>query len=112
MKRLILSTCLLALSFTSYAHDYAKSVTVKQAKSLRDNSRVTLTGKITGQAGDEDKYWLEDSTGRIKIDVDDDDREDKNLAVGKTVRVTGDTDRDEGHTEIEVDHIQLVSTSE
>ncbi|MGE9552148.1 NirD/YgiW/YdeI family stress tolerance protein [Erwinia amylovora] len=108
MKKLLITTCLLACAFTASADERAKSVTVKQAQSMRDDSRVSLTGKITGHAGDDDKYWLQDSTGRIRIDVDDDDWDDENVAIGKTVRVVGDTDRDDGHTEIDVDHIRVV----
>ncbi|KAB8307510.1 NirD/YgiW/YdeI family stress tolerance protein [Erwinia endophytica] len=109
MKKLLITLCLLACTFSTLADGQGKSVTVKQAKSLHDDSRVTLTGKITARANDDDKYWLEDSTGRIKVDIDDDDWEDENVAIGKTVRVTGDTDKDDDdHIEIDVDHIRVV----
>jgi len=108
MKKLLITACLLACTFFTFADGQRESVTVKQAKSLHDDSRVTLTGKITARASD-DKYWLEDSTGRIKIDIDDDDWDDEDLAIGKTVCVTGNTDKDDDdHIEIDVDHVQVV----
>lgn len=80
--------------------------TVKEAKTLRDDSRVTLEGKITGRAGDDDRYWLQDSTGKIRVDIDDDD--DERGLVGKRVRVTGDVDKNDGRTEIDVDHLRII----
>lgn len=106
MKKILATALFLAFSVPACAA--AKTVTVKEAKKLRDDARVTLTGKITGRAGDDDHYWLQDSTGKIRIDVDDDDWEDNRAAIGKTVRVTGDIDKNDGRTEIEVDHIRVV----
>ncbi|MDN8540510.1 NirD/YgiW/YdeI family stress tolerance protein [Erwinia sp. BC051422] len=107
MKKILATVLLLACSLPAYAHA-AKTVTVKEAKTLRDDTRVVLTGKITGHAGDDDLYWLQDSTGKIRIDIDDDEWEDNHVAIGKTVRVVGDVDKNGGHTEIEVDHISVV----
>ncbi|MGC0837723.1 NirD/YgiW/YdeI family stress tolerance protein [Pantoea agglomerans] len=52
-----------------------------EAKNMRDDRHVTLTGTISGRA-DGHHYWLKDSTGRIRIDIDDDDGDDHYL-VGK-----------------------------
>lgn len=84
-----------------------QNVSVSKAKTLRDDSRVVLQGKITGRAGDDDLYWLEDSSGRIRIDVDDDD--DGRHLIGKKVRVVGDVDHHDGHVEIEVDHLRRLN---
>lgn len=108
MKKILAAALLLACTLPFYAQAAAKNVTVKEAKSLRDDARVTLTGKITGRAGDDDHYWLEDSTGKIRIDVDDEDWEDSHAAIGKTVRVVGDVDKNDGRTGIEVEHIRVV----
>ncbi|WP_380180536.1 NirD/YgiW/YdeI family stress tolerance protein [Kalamiella sp. sgz302252] len=108
MKKNLAPLLLLAFALPFYAHSAAKTVSVKEAKTLHDDAHVILKGKITGRAGDDDHYWLEDSTGKIRIDVEDDDWEDSGAAIGKTVRVVGDVDKNDGHTEIEVDHISVV----
>ena len=95
------------LAFLSSSAAYARQeVTVAQAKNMRDDRHVTLTGTISGRA-DDDHYWLTDSTGRIRVDIDDDDDDDRYL-IGKKVRVTGDVDRDDGHSEIDVDHVYIL----
>lgn len=82
-----------------------QDVTVAEAKKMRDDRHVALTGTITGRA-DDDHYWLQDATGRIRIDVDDDD--DDRYLTGKKVRITGEVDRDDGRSEIDVDHIYIL----
>ncbi|WP_253384561.1 YgiW/YdeI family stress tolerance OB fold protein [unidentified bacterial endosymbiont] len=79
--------------------------TIKQAKEMRDDARVTLEGKITSRAGDDDRYWLQDSTGKIRIDVDDDD---EGSLIGRQVRIVGDVDKNDGRTEIDVDHLRIL----
>jgi len=108
MKKILATALLLACSLPLSALAATKTVTVKEAKTLRDDTRVVLTGKIVSRAGDDDHYWLQDSTGKIRIDVDDDDWEDNHVAIGKKVRVVGDVDKNDGRTEIEVDHIRVV----
>lgn len=72
----------MVLALLSSGVAYAsKEVTVLEAKNMRDDRHVTLTGTISGRA-DGHHYWLKDSTGRIRIDIDDDDGDDHYL-VGK-----------------------------
>ncbi|MGK3143619.1 NirD/YgiW/YdeI family stress tolerance protein [Pantoea sp. C2G6] len=97
---------MLALLSTGVAYA-SQTVTVAEAKNMRDDRHVTLTGTITGRA-DDDHYWLKDSTGRIRIDIDDDDDEDDSYLIGKKVRITGEVDRDDGHSEIDVDRIFIL----
>lgn len=40
---------------------------------MHDDNHVTLTGNISGRA-DHVHYWLRDSTGRIRVDRDDDEK--------------------------------------
>jgi len=61
---------------------YARQeVTIAEAKTLRDDRQVTLTGTISGRA-DNDHYGLKDSTGHIRVDIDVDDEDDRYL-IGK-----------------------------
>lgn len=103
MKKILWIILPLLSSSAAYAR---QEVTVAEAKNMRDERHVTLTGTITGRA-DDDHYWLKDSTGRIRVDIDDDDDDDRYL-VGKKVRVTGEVDRDDGHSEIDVDHLYIL----
>jgi len=98
---IVLITCSLAAG-NVLARDVS---TVKQAKAMRDNARVTLEGKITGRAGDDDRYWLQDGTGKVRVDIDDDD--DRRL-VGKRVRVIVEVDKNDGRTEIDVDRLRVL----
>lgn len=102
MKKILWIMLALLSSGAAYAR---QEVTVAQAKTMRDDRHVTLTGTISGRA-DDDHYWLKDSTGRIRVDIDDDD--DDHYLVGKKVRVTGEIDRDDGHSEINVDHVYVL----
>ena len=84
-----------------------QEVTVAEAKKMRDDRHVAITGTISGRA-DDDYYWLQDATGRIRIDIDDDDDNDGRYLIGKKVRVTGEVDRDDGWSEIDVDHVYIL----
>lgn len=84
-----------------------QEVTVAQAKKMHDDRHVALTGTISGRA-DDDHYWLQDSTGRIRIDVDDDEADDDRYLIGKKVRITGEIDRDDGDTEISADRVYIL----
>lgn len=104
MKKKVLIVLALLCSTSAFAR---QEVSVAQAKDMRDDRHVALTGTITGRA-DEDHYWLQDSTGRILIDLDDDDDDDGRYLTGKKVRITGEVDRDNGHVEIDVDRIYIL----
>lgn len=97
------------LALLSSGSEYARQeVTVAEAKAMHDDQQVTLTGTISGRA-DDDHYWLKDSTGRIRVDIDDDDDDDDDrYLIGKKVRITGEIDRDDGYSEINVDRIFIL----
>lgn len=104
MKRNLIVLSLFIPLFSYANHSHTRQVTVAEAKTMRDDANVMLKGKITGYAGDDDKYWFSDSTGKIRIDVDDDDNDEVSL-IGKQVHIVGDIDKDDGRTEIDVDHV-------
>lgn len=69
----------------------AKTInTVAAAKSAVDNTRVNITGKIVRSLGNE-KYELQDNTGKIRVEIDSDDYGRMQL-VGKTVTISGEVD--------------------
>lgn len=79
-------------------------VTVEQAKSMSDDTNVTLRGYITQSLGDE-KYLFKDDTGTITVEIDDDDW--RGLQVGPTdlVEIQGEVDKEWTRTEIDVDRV-------
>jgi uncharacterized protein (TIGR00156 family) len=104
MKKIVWMLALVS-SGAAYA---SQEVTIAQAKTMHDDRHVTLTGTISGRA-DDDHYWLKDSTGRIRVDIDDDDDDDDGrYLIGKKVRVTGEVDRDDGYSEINVDRVYIL----
>jgi len=119
MKKIVLTTINSLVLFVSSAtfartdpailNQAAKNVvTVSKAKTLADETGVTLTGTIVKHiAGDH--YELKDKTGSIVIDVDEDLANGWQLKVGDKVRIVGEVDTHRiKPTEIEVLQIERV----
>lgn len=105
MKKILWMILALLSSGSAFAR---QEVTVAEAKTMHDDRQVTLTGTISGRA-DDDHYWLKDSTDRIRVDIDDDDDDDEDrYLIGKKVRITGEIDRDDGYSEINVDRVFIL----
>lgn len=117
MKTLLTSLAmLLALGTSSMA--FAKSdqalmkeaaknqVTIAKAKTLKDETGVTLKGTIVRQVmGDE--FELKDATGMITIDIDDEIWQRMQLKAGDRVKVMGEVDTHRSKaTDIEVIKIE------
>jgi uncharacterized protein (TIGR00156 family) len=107
MKRKIFVCLLVALALGSMVHAQegyrgpgANAVTVETAKSMRDDTPVTLRGKLEQFLGDE-KYLFTDDTGSIVIEIDN--RLWRGISVDQndTVEITGEIDK--GFTKIEVE---------
>lgn len=83
-------------------------VTVSKAKTLADETGVTLTGTIVKHiAGDH--YEFKDKTGSIIIEVDDDLAKGWELKAGDKVRIVGEVDTHRMKlTDIEVLQIERV----
>ncbi|MEZ3501483.1 NirD/YgiW/YdeI family stress tolerance protein [Pantoea sp. KPR_PJ] len=104
MKKILFIVLTLTGSFSAFARE---DVTVAQAKTMHDDRHVTLTGTITGCA-DDDHYWFQDATGRIRIKTDDEDDSDDRYLAGKKVRISGEIDHDGGRTEIDVHYLTVL----
>lgn len=103
-----LSTALLtaAVLVSGAAHAQATQVTTAAtAKNLYDDTKVSIKGQITRQLGHE-KYELQDATGKIRVDIDDDYAYGNQL-IGKTVTIIGEVDKKKnGSVEIDSDYVQ------
>ena len=84
-------------------------VTVKQALTLKDDSRVQLTGHIVKALGDE-KYQFRDNKGTMTVDIDDELWQGKALSATTVVTLLGEVDLDDKPTkrvEIDVEAIKF-----
>lgn len=80
---------------------------VADVENLRDDTFVTLKGKIVTRVGHE-KYSFQDESGTIIVEIDDDDWRGLSVNPKDTVILEGEVDK---HfmkpTEVEVDTIKL-----
>lgn len=81
------------------------SVSVADAKNMKDEAYVTLKGKIVKKIGSE-KYLFEDQSGSIDIEIDDKDWRGLVVGPGDVVIIEGEVDKGWTKLEIEVDNIR------
>lgn len=132
MKKLILISGILALSsslysvtssaqegFSSPQKSAAESTTqgfngagtsnfhsVRQALDSRDDSHVTLKGKITEAIGGE-RYSFQDETGDIVIEIEHDEWHGLNVTPDTTLVISGEIDREWASVKVDVGHISI-----
>ena len=82
-------------------------ITVKEALSMSDDTKVALRGNIIQHLGGDD-YAFQDATGTITVDIDDKRWGGQTITPQDTVEITGKVDRDWGHVEIEVKSVNKV----
>ncbi|MDR2793024.1 MAG: NirD/YgiW/YdeI family stress tolerance protein [Treponema sp.] len=115
MKRKLYVYVVLALTFTGsmlnaqegYRGPSADAVTVKEARTFRDDDFVTLRGKIERFLGDE-KYLFADDTGSIIVEIDDRLWRGISIDQNDMVEITGEVDRGFTRIEIEVSRIKKI----
>ena len=79
--------------------------TVKQVMEMRDDIPVIVQGHIVQRMGDE-MYLFEDSTGTIRVEIDDDEWRGQTITPTDTVKLYGEVDRGIFKTEIEVNYVE------
>ena len=80
--------------------------TVESAKSLRDDTWVTLRGNIVERISD-DLYVFKDASGTINVDIDT--ARCISVAPKDTVEIQGEVDKDWNSVEIDVKQIRKVN---
>ncbi|UNM95591.1 NirD/YgiW/YdeI family stress tolerance protein [Ignatzschineria rhizosphaerae] len=81
------------------------TTTVKEALTLRDDTKVTLEGSIVKHLGGEN-YLFRDATGEISIEIDHDDWRGVQVGPEDTVIIYGEVDHHRHRaTDIDVDRI-------
>ncbi|EPY4488884.1 YgiW/YdeI family stress tolerance OB fold protein [Klebsiella variicola] len=82
--------------------------TVANAKSLRDDTWVTLRGKITERISD-DLYKFQDASGVINVDIDHKRWNGVTVGPQDTVEIQGEVDKDWNSVEIDVKQISKIA---
>ncbi|SRR5690606_9592549 len=88
---------------------FAKTTTVKQALSMKDDSKVQIKGYVVKSVGDE-KYQFRDSTGTINVEIDDELWQGKPVSAKTPVTIVGEVDIDykpAKRVEIDVDEVRF-----
>ncbi|MEX0492261.1 YgiW/YdeI family stress tolerance OB fold protein [Raoultella terrigena] len=82
--------------------------TVENAKSLRDDTWVTLRGKIVERISD-DLYKFQDASGTVNVDIDHKRWNGVTVTPKDTVEIQGEVDKDWNSVEIDVKQISKVA---
>ncbi|EPY6921408.1 YgiW/YdeI family stress tolerance OB fold protein [Klebsiella variicola] len=82
--------------------------TVANAKSLRDDTWVTLRGRITERISD-DLYKFQDASGVINVDIDHKRWNGVTVGPQDTVEIQGEVDKDWNSVEIDVKQIRKIA---
>jgi len=83
------------------------NTTVEKAKSLSDDTWVTMRGKIESRIGG-DHYIFRDASGTINIDIDHKRWNGQTITPQDTVEIQGEVDKDWNSVEIDVKQITKV----
>ena len=84
------------------------STTVESAKSLRDDTWVTLRGNIVERISD-DLYVFKDATGTVNVDIDHKRWNGVTVTPQDVVEIQGEVDKDWNSVEIDVKQIRKVN---
>ena len=107
MKKIILTSVAVLLTFPvcSAFIDNGTVTTIRDIKSMKDNTPVQLEGYITKSLGD-DKYTFTDNTGSITVEIDDEDWKGVDVTPADKVRLNGEIDKDLLKTKVDVHSVQ------
>jgi len=82
-----------------------QQVTVREARSLWDDTPVVIRGNIIRYLGDED-YLFADDTGTIIVEIDDRLWRDFSVSENDRVEINGEVDRGFNRVKIEANSIR------
>lgn len=117
MKKIIFGFCLLALAIGStsanamskhqggYQNTSTPTVTIAEVMMMEDDMPVKVEGKITKQVKG-DKYQLEDPTGMIMVEIDEEDWGGNMITEQDMVIIYGEVDKDKNGTEIDAKSVK------
>lgn len=86
--------------------------TVATAKSLKDDTQVSLQGQVIRALG-KDKYEFRDATGTLIVEIDNQKWHGKPITQQAQVILIGEIDREsDNQIELDVDEVRTVSTQQ
>ncbi|MXP49762.1 YgiW/YdeI family stress tolerance OB fold protein [Pantoea sp. Eser] len=88
-----------------FSADHTSVVTVKQAEEMKDDSWITVRGKLEKQIGDED-YLFRYQTGNMKVEIDHKHWNGQTISPKDTVELTGELDKDFNSIEMDVKQVK------
>ena len=103
----LLSACIQPQQPQVFGDTSGTVTTIAQAKSMYDDSRVILEGYIVAQI-DDDEFTFQDSTGTIRIDVEDHAWNGLSVTRNDKIRIYGKLDKEFFSSIIDVYQIELV----
>lgn len=103
----LFSTAALASTYTGPGANQAIT-TVAAAMQANDDATVVLQGQIVKRIKG-DIYEFKDTTGTIKVEIDDEDWPTQSIDDKATVKLTGEVDRDLMGREIDVEFVERVN---
>lgn len=78
--------------------------TAEKAKTLSDDTTVTLRGKIEQRIGG-DHYIFRDASGTVNVDIDNKRWNGQTITPKDTVEIQGEVDKDRNSVEIDIKQI-------
>lgn len=88
--------------YTGPTNTVAQHVSVKQAKSMSDETYVTLKGKIVNHIK-KDKFTFQDNTDTVVVEIDDDLWYGTTIGPNDTVEIIGEIDKDGPWSNVEIE---------
>lgn len=85
----------------------SNQISVKQALSARDDSYVTIEGSIVSQV-DDDEYIFADTTGQIRVEIDNHIWRGQNVTAQDKLRLYGEIDNEWNKTELKVRELTII----
>lgn len=92
--------------YTGPTNAGAQLVTVQQASKKSDDTYITLRGKLVNHIKG-DKFTLQDNTGTIVVEIDDDLLYGTTIAPTDTIEIIGEVDKDAPWSKVEIDVKQI-----
>ena len=110
MKKFLLAAAIIMVSsiaMAQYTGPSNAAVTVKEALSAKDDTLVTLTGKVEKRINS-DKYLFTDNTGSITVEIDDELWYGLTLSDNELIKITGKIDKDLLSRKVDVKRIEKI----
>ncbi|MDO4894850.1 MULTISPECIES: NirD/YgiW/YdeI family stress tolerance protein [Moraxella] len=108
LKTMLATLLIGTTAMTAQANYGTQTVQAAAVKTMMDDSHVSITGKIVRVLGRE-KFELQDTSGKVIVEIDDDYYHNPQELVGKNVTITGEVDisRKSNRVEIDADFVQI-----